>query len=108
MVMGHNEVHGTSPLLKRGARLIVLLARYRGRNPIQARLEALKFPNSDRGRLKVHGVAKPNRTKKGRQKGMEDMTIHIETLNNLIEALRAEGLSDNAIVRVIDKMTKSK
>ena len=39
---------------------------------------------------------------------MEDMTIHIETLNNLIEALRDEGLSDDAIVRVIDKMTKSK
>ena len=39
---------------------------------------------------------------------MDDMTIHIETLNNLIEALRAEGLSDDAIVRVIEKMTESK
>ena len=37
---------------------------------------------------------------------MDDMTIHIETLNNLIEALKAEGLNDEAIVRVIDKMTK--
>ena len=37
---------------------------------------------------------------------MDDMTIHIETLNNLIEALKAENLSDEAIVRVIDKMTK--
>ena len=37
---------------------------------------------------------------------MDDMTIHIETLQNLIEALRAEGLRDDAIVRVIDKMTK--
>jgi len=36
------------------------------------------------------------------------MTIHIETLNNLIEALRAEGLNDDAIVRVIKKMTESK
>ena len=34
------------------------------------------------------------------------MTIHIETLNNLIEALKAEGLSDDAIVRVIEYMTK--
>ena len=34
------------------------------------------------------------------------MTIHIETLNNLVEALKAEGLSDDAIVRVIEKMTK--
>lgn len=37
---------------------------------------------------------------------MDDMTIHIETLNKLIEALKAEGLSDEAIVRIIDKMTK--
>ena len=37
---------------------------------------------------------------------MDDMTIHIETLNNLIEALKAEGLSDDAIVRVIEQMTK--
>lgn len=37
---------------------------------------------------------------------MDDMTIHIETLNNLVEALKAEGLSDDAIVRVIEKMTK--
>lgn len=37
---------------------------------------------------------------------MNDMTIHIETLNNLIEALKAEGLSDEAIVRVVEKMTK--
>ena len=37
---------------------------------------------------------------------MDDMTIHIETLNNLIEALKAENLSDEAIVRVIEKMTK--
>lgn len=37
---------------------------------------------------------------------MDDMTIHIETLNNLIEALKAEGLSEQAIVRVIEKMTK--
>lgn len=34
------------------------------------------------------------------------MTIHIETLGNLIEALKAEGLSNEAIVRVIEKMTK--
>ena len=90
----------------RGGRLTVLLARYRGRNPIQARLEALKFPNSDRRRLNTFGVVKPNRTKKGRRKGMDDMTIHIETLSNLIEALKAEGLSEQAIVRVIEKMTK--
>ena len=38
---------------------------------------------------------------------MDDMTIHIETLKNLIEALKAEGLSDDAIVRVIEKMTKN-
>ena len=37
---------------------------------------------------------------------MDDMTIHIETLNNLVEALKAEGLTDEAIVRVIEKMTK--
>ena len=37
---------------------------------------------------------------------MGDMTIHIETLNKLMEALKAEGLSDDAIVRVIEKMTK--
>lgn len=37
---------------------------------------------------------------------MDDMTIHIETLNNLIEALKAEGLNHDAIVRVIEKMTK--
>ena len=37
---------------------------------------------------------------------MDEMTIHIETLNNLVEALKAEGLSDDAIVRVIEKMTK--
>ena len=37
---------------------------------------------------------------------MDQMTIHIETLNNLIEALEDEGLTDEAIVRVIDKMTK--
>ena len=37
---------------------------------------------------------------------MDDMTIHIETLSNLIEALKAEGLTDEAIVRVIEKMTK--
>ena len=37
---------------------------------------------------------------------MDDMTIHIETLNNLVEALKAEGLSNDAIVRVIEKMTK--
>lgn len=34
------------------------------------------------------------------------MTIHIETLNNLVKALKAEGLSNDAIVRVIEKMTK--
>lgn len=38
---------------------------------------------------------------------MDEMTIHIETLNNLIEALKAEGLTDDAIVRVIEKMTKN-
>ena len=38
---------------------------------------------------------------------MDEMTIHIETLNNLIEALKAEGLSDDAIVRVIEKMTET-
>ena len=37
---------------------------------------------------------------------MDEMTIHIETLNNLIEALKAEGLTEEAIVRVIEKMTK--
>ena len=37
---------------------------------------------------------------------MDDMTIHIETLNNLVEALKDEGLSDEAIIRVIEKMTK--
>ena len=37
---------------------------------------------------------------------MEDMTIHIETLQQLIEALKDEGLSDEAIVRIIEKMTK--
>ena len=34
------------------------------------------------------------------------MTIHIETLSNLVKALKDEGLTDEAIVRVIDKMTK--
>lgn len=34
------------------------------------------------------------------------MTIHTETLQQLIEALKDEGLSDEAIVRVIKKMTK--
>ena len=34
------------------------------------------------------------------------MTIHLETINQLIQALREEGLSEEAIVRVIDKMTK--
>ena len=37
---------------------------------------------------------------------MNEMTIHIETLRNLVEALKAEGLNDEAIVRVIEKMTK--
>ena len=37
---------------------------------------------------------------------MDEMTLHIETLSNLIEALRAEGLSEEAIVRIIEKMTK--
>ena len=37
---------------------------------------------------------------------MDEMTIHIETLSNLVEALKAEGLNDEAIVRVIEKMTK--
>ena len=34
------------------------------------------------------------------------MTIHIETLNNLVKALKEEGLTDEAIVRIIEKMTK--
>ena len=34
------------------------------------------------------------------------MTIHIETLQQLIEALKAEGLTDEQIVRIIEKMTK--
>ena len=37
---------------------------------------------------------------------MDEMTIHIETLNHLIEALKDEGLNDEAIVRIIEKMTK--
>ena len=37
---------------------------------------------------------------------MDDMTIHIETLNNLIEALKDEGLSNEAIVRIVEKTTK--
>ena len=37
---------------------------------------------------------------------MNEMTIHIETISNLVEALKAEGLNDEAIVRVIEKMTK--
>lgn len=65
-----------------------------------------KFYNRHREGLTAPGVEKPNSSKGGGQKGMDDMTIHIETLQNLIEALRAEGLSDEAIVRVIDKMTK--
>ena len=34
------------------------------------------------------------------------MTIHIETLKQLIEALKAEGLTNEQIVRIIVKMTK--
>lgn len=37
---------------------------------------------------------------------MDDMTIHIETLNNLVKALKDEGLDDEAIVRIIEKTTK--
>ena len=37
---------------------------------------------------------------------MDDMTIHIETLNNLIEALKDEELSNEAIVRIVEKTTK--
>jgi hypothetical protein len=37
---------------------------------------------------------------------VEELTIHIETLNNLVEALKAEGLTDEAIVRILEKMTK--
>ena len=62
--------------------------------------------NSDRRRLNTYGVEKPNKRQKGGQKGMDDMTIHIETLGNLIEALKAEGLSNDAIVRIIEQMTK--
>ncbi len=34
------------------------------------------------------------------------MTIHIETLSKLIEALKKQGLSDADIVKVLSAMTK--
>ena len=37
---------------------------------------------------------------------MDEMTIHVETLGKLIEALKAEGLSEEQIVRIIQKMTE--
>ena len=66
-----------------------------GRVVPRQRPRAAKYPRGE----------KPTNNRKVGGK-VEDMTIHIETLNNLIEAHKAEGLSNEAIVRVIEKMTK--